>query len=202
VTSAAFCGVGFAGIALAVAFGLTRDVDRALLALIQAPASFPLDLLSSLVTISGRLEVTGAAALLLAILWFREDGWVGLAPLILFLAVAVEAAFKYLVPHAPPPADALRDFNLLQVVRSEAPYAFPSGHVMRVTFLSVLLALRTTQLRTILAAYVAVVCVTRIYVGAHWPSDVLGGLLFGVFSALTAIDAAAFAPRVLGRVPR
>ena len=68
-------------------------------------------------------------------------------------------------------------------------FSFPSGHAVVSTvmlgFLAFLLSRRQTmQTRLIIAAlaglYVALVAFSRLYLGAHWLSDVLGGISLGV----------------------
>ena len=69
-------------------------------------------------------------------------------------------------------------------------YSFPSGHVGFFVWLSVLGMVLLARNRLPRALYIAcwllvVVLVaaaglSRIYVGAHWPSDVIGGLLVGI----------------------
>ena len=187
---------------VAVAFGLTDMADAAILAAAQTVAARPLDVFASIVTITGRAEVTGAAALVLTFFWVRSDRMSGWAPLALFVAVAIEIGFKFLVPHAPPPTSVLRDINLLQVVRSDPPYAFPSGHVTRVTLLSILIARRAPWSRPIVAAWVVIMCVTRIYEGSHWTSDVVGGLLFGGGMGLVATPVTVWLTHMLTRLRR
>jgi membrane-associated phospholipid phosphatase len=58
---------------------------------------------------------------------------------------------------------------------------FISGHAAVVTFIAVLAwPWLGRRMRIAVAAVVVVVCVTRVYVGAHLPLDVVGGAAFGL----------------------
>ena len=69
--------------------------------------------------------------------------------------------------------------------------AFPSGHAVHaVLFFGFLIHLcwfhmGSTRLRVALQGFIALsiltISVSRIYLGVHWPSDVLGGYLYGAF---------------------
>jgi membrane-associated phospholipid phosphatase len=68
--------------------------------------------------------------------------------------------------------------------------AFPSGHSITVFLVATVLVLGLESFRTRwlpLAAVLGVAAlagVSRIVVGAHWPSDALGGAAFGIFAGL------------------
>ncbi len=68
-------------------------------------------------------------------------------------------------------------------------YAFPSGHALHSTvvlgFLAVLLGRESSDARrwsvyAVTAAAIALIAFSRLYLGAHWPSDVLGGIALGL----------------------
>lgn len=79
--------------------------------------------------------------------------------------------------------------DLVDVFRILDSYSFPSGHVMFYTgFFGFLLFVsytlfRRSLLRTILlilfGALIALVGISRIYLGQHWASDILGAFLLG-----------------------
>jgi membrane-associated phospholipid phosphatase len=83
--------------------------------------------------------------------------------------------------------DRARPFNLLREARvigwREPGLSFPSGHTAQ-TFLVVTLAIShfslPWQLAAALYGLAALVAFTRIYVGAHYPRDVIAGAILGL----------------------
>jgi membrane-associated phospholipid phosphatase len=79
--------------------------------------------------------------------------------------------------------------ELVTVVRVINEPSFPSGHVMYYTnFYGLLIYLLTTNWRSgrirniligICASMIAFIGPSRVYLGAHWPSDVLAGYMYG-----------------------
>jgi len=104
-------------------------------------------------------------------------------------AVDAENYLKELV-RRPRPSGAL-----VQIREHDAGFSFPSGHTCFYAWLSILLLVavwpwlpRRARPFAIAAGCVLVLiaCVGRVWVGAHWPSDALGGALFGVVWAWLA----------------
>jgi undecaprenyl-diphosphatase len=120
------------------------------------------------------------AALALALLARHLGAMWLVAALVVSLA---DTPVKLLVDRPRPAGD------LVQVGEKTASAAFPSGHVTAavlvygfICYLAGFLIPARLLRFLVQAACLVVIVLTalqRVYVGAHWPSDVLGGLLFG-----------------------
>ena len=64
----------------------------------------------------------------------------------------------------------------------EAPstFSFPSGHATVAFASATILALAVPRLRWPLFALAALIAFSRVYVGVHYPGDVLAGAVLGV----------------------
>ncbi len=109
----------------------------------------------------------------------------------------IELFGKFFVDHPPPPQFMLRTEQILNFpqfhVRSE--YSYPSGHSGRTVFIAVLLLFLIWQskkmhmglklgLTGLLIGYVAAMLISRVTLGEHWSTDVIGGSLLGLAFAL------------------
>lgn len=120
-----------------------------------------------------------AIAVVAVISWRR-------APLIAVGALAgpIYSIIQEIIQRPRPSAD------LVQVIRHTGSFSFPSGHVVFFSWVLVLLVVclafgrlprALLAVAWIAAALVLLVdCIGRIYLGEHWPSDVIAGLALGL----------------------
>jgi undecaprenyl-diphosphatase len=120
------------------------------------------------------------------ILLFVLGGWRGKKT-----AVVIALSMLVLIPLGilakdivarPRPSIPKSDF----LIPSDSEYAYPSGHAMIVSAGAAvaIMMFRDTQRRLAislaLSAEAVLVCLSRVYVGGHYPLDVIGGILLGV----------------------
>lgn len=89
------------------------------------------------------------------------------------------------------------------ILAQDSDYSYPSGHATIVSAgAAIALALFRDSKRKIaislaLTAEAALVCVSRVYVGGHYPLDVVGGILLGVGVAFLFVAATRQAERIM-----
>jgi len=131
--------------------------------------------------------MTGMVAVVLAYRGWLRSREHGLGPLLLFVGVGIEVLLKYVLPHPGPPAEFSRHLQLPAFFRFSTPlllhvstpYSFPSGHMLRTTFLIGLASALWRWLRSLGWLVVLAMAFTRMYCNEHWMSDVVGGALLG-----------------------
>ncbi|HWN21789.1 MAG TPA: phosphatase PAP2 family protein [Gaiellaceae bacterium] len=110
----------------------------------------------------------------------------------ILLAEMVSALLKAWIDRDRPP---LANPDPEPLVRLPATGSFPSGHATVAFACATVLALAVPRLAPPLFALAALVAWSRVYVGVHYPLDVLAGALLGVALGFAVVGAA----RVLRR---
>jgi len=171
--------------------GLFRPLDVTILGLAQRGTSSIVDKIGLIASLVGGVEFVAVAAVALAAGLFVQ-GQRRLATRFLATLVVtglVEIVFKMLVPQSPVPGDALRgpDPSLLDI---STPYPYPSGHMLRAVLLlgAIYLLWPNGPIRLAIVAFLVVSAASRLYLGTHWPSDVLGGVLLGIAGLAWVFD--------------
>lgn len=188
-------GVFFAAfviVTVLVKLGAFGTLNLRLTHALQARGSTGQDIALSIFAYLGSIEVTLVVGIFLGVALFRGLRLLAVVPaaVILFASALEYLGKKTIVSHGPGSAlNRFPDF-LPTFSHNVAPYSYPSGHLLRATVtygLVLYLAERwelfgrdSSRLSPVLVLLVALMSYAVIYLGWHWFSDALGGLLLGL----------------------
>ena len=125
----------------------------------------------------------GAVGVIAVVIMFIFERRAGYLMALGAISSLIDNEIKVLMARQRPAAD------LVHIITPAPGYSYPSGHAVFFTWLSFMLAFALAphvrpRYRILLwcgaALLIVLTCLARVWAGAHWPSDVAGGVLLGL----------------------
>lgn len=140
--------------------------------------NFLLDNLALLITNFGVIYLWIVVSIILYLFGNKKGKTVAKRMIILLVATTIITQIIKFVVMRPRPYEELSSLVLLSVGTDPS---FPSGHTATSTAMAYLLSKEYNKYYLMLIPFI--VALSRLYLGVHYPSDVLGGFILGIFIA-------------------
>lgn len=149
----------------------------------QRLASPFLDLIMNMITVAGEMMIP---VLVILIIYWCMDKKKGLVTAMSLLTALMTTQIIKAIVRYPRPFMMYPDLIKGERISTATGYSFPSGHSTTASsfYGSVAMLFRSRAVRIISILLIIAVPVSRLYLGVHWPMDVIGGTAIGLASAM------------------
>jgi membrane-associated phospholipid phosphatase len=183
-------GTTFVLLSVLAGTGLLYRTDLFVVRTVQSLSSELLNLVAIFLSAIGSWEPSGVllVALLVGLYWNGRRRLAGRLLIAFLITGLLEYMLKQFLPVPPILSDTVIEADFVPLATVDHSYPYPSGHALRSTILmgTIYLLSSNYSLRAGLALLLLGMLASRVYLGVHWASDVVGGALLGAAAVLWA----------------
>jgi undecaprenyl-diphosphatase len=166
------------------------ELDTRLFTLINVEFHHPvLDAVMRAITTQENWYPVLAGLAVALLIWGGRRGRMAVAMLVIAVAITDQISCSFLKPLVGRvrPCNALPPESFRRIVHATAAFSFPSAHAANSFAMATVVSWRFPGFAILAYLIAAAVAYSRVYVGVHYPLDVIGGAILGLLTGRLSI---------------